>query len=243
MAESPGRAALVTGASRSIGLAVAEGLGRDGYALTLVARRPGALDAAGERLRREGINVQWIAGDLSDAATMREAVRRHQVTFGRLDVLVNSAGMGAPGPVQTLSDREIDLQLDVNLRAIIIAYREAAPLLREAGRQHSNALVVNLASITAYRPEPDLSIYSATKAAVIALTRAMNRELGAYGVKSTALCPGLVDTDMTAAGDHAVAAEEMLSTGDVVSAVRWLLSMSPRCVVPELPLTRPGDVT
>jgi short-subunit dehydrogenase len=237
------RAALVTGASRSIGLAIAEALGHDGYALTLVARRPGPLHAQGDRLRAAGATVQCVAGDLSDGATVAVAVDRHRASYGRLDLLVNCAGMGAPGQVETLSDRHIEVQLDVNLRAIVYAYRAAVPLLREAAREHSNALVINLASITAYRPEPELAVYSATKAAVIALTRAMNHELGPEGIKSTALCPGLVDTDMTAAGNLKVAPEAMLATGDIVSAVRWLVSTSHRCVVPELPLTRPGDTT
>jgi NAD(P)-dependent dehydrogenase (short-subunit alcohol dehydrogenase family) len=237
------RAAIVTGASRGIGLAIAQALGEDGFAVTLVARQPAALRASAERLRAAGLEVQDVAGDLADSATMREAVARHREAYGRLDVLVNSAGMGAPGPVESLSDRHIDLQLDVNLRAIVLAYREATGLLREAAREHRNALVVNLASITAYRPMRDLAIYTTTKAAVVGLTRAMNQELGGEGIKSTALCPGLVDTDMTAAGDHLVAAQDMLSTADVVGAVRWLVSTGPNCVVPELPLTRPGDVT
>jgi NAD(P)-dependent dehydrogenase (short-subunit alcohol dehydrogenase family) len=237
------RAAIVTGASRGIGLAIAQALGEDGFGLTLVARQPAALRESTERLRARGLAVQDVAGDLADSATMREAVACHRETYGRLDLLVNSAGMGAPGPVETLSDRHIDLQLDVNLRAIVIAYREATGLLREAAREHRNALVINLASITAHRPMRDLAIYTTTKAAVVGLTRAMNQELGADGIKSTALCPGLVDTDMTAAGNHPVAAKDMLSTTDLVGAVRWLVSTAPNCVVPELPLTRPGDVT
>lgn len=245
MADRPGppRAAIVTGASRSIGFAIAEALGADGYSLTLTARREPELAASTERLRQAGATVQHVAGDVSDPAAIRAVVAAHRAAYGRLDVLVNSAGMGSPGAVEDLTDRAIDLQLDVNLRAIILAYREATPLLRAAAAEHGNALVVNLASITAYRPEPALSVYAATKAAVIALTRAMNRELGPDGIKSTALAPGLVDTDMSRASPSPVPPQDMLRTADLVGAVRWLLSTSPSCVVPELPLTRPGDLT
>jgi NAD(P)-dependent dehydrogenase (short-subunit alcohol dehydrogenase family) len=237
------RAALITGASRGIGLAIAEALGQDGFALTLVARQPDQLRESAERLRAAGATVQDVAGDLSDSATLRTALTRHREAYGRLDLLVNSAGMGVVGPVESLTDKHIDLQLDVNLRAIVLAYREATPLLREAAREHHNALVINLASISADRPIANLAIYTTTKAAVIGLTRAMNHELGPEGIKSTALCPGLVATDMTAASEPDIDPDEMLSTDDVVGAVRWLVSTSPRCVVPELPLTRPGDVT
>jgi ketoreductase len=242
-AQNTPRAAIVTGASRSIGFALAQALAQEGYLLTLAARRPEPLRDAAEQLRGEGASVEFVAVDLSAPEAMREVVSRHHAAYGRLDLLINSAGMGVPGPIESLSDRSVELQLNVNLRAIINSYRAATPLLREAAREHRNALVINLASITAYRPEPQLAIYSATKAAVIALTRAMNQELGADGIKSTALCPGLVDTDMTAAGEHTVRPQDMLATSDLVGAVRWLLSTSPTCVVPELPLTRPGDVT
>jgi NAD(P)-dependent dehydrogenase (short-subunit alcohol dehydrogenase family) len=237
------RAAIVTGASRGIGQAIAESLARDGYALTLAARRAAPLEEVAERLRQTGASVQAVAGDLAAPDAMRVVVDRHQRTFGRLDVLIHSAGMGAPGPIEELTDRHLDLELNVNLRAIVNGYRAATPLLRESAREHSNAMVINLASITAYRPERHLAVYTTTKAAVIALTRAMNLELGPDGIKSTALCPGLVDTEMTAAGPLTVPVAEMLSTADVVGAVRWLLTTSPNCVVPELPLTRPGDVT
>jgi short-subunit dehydrogenase len=120
-------------------------------------------------------------------------------------------------------------------------YRECADLLKAAGAEHRNALVVNLASIAGKSPQPWLSVYSATKAAVVGYTQAMNKELNGDGVKSVAFCPGFVDTDMTEFVKQSVPAEEMLRTSDIAEALRFLLRVSPACVVPEIVFQRPGE--
>jgi len=129
----------------------------------------------------------------------------------------------------------------VNLRAIVIFYRECLELLRAAGAEHRNALVVNMASIVGKSPAPFLSVYAATKAAVIAYTQAMNKELNADGVKSVAFCPGFVDTDMTDFIKEVIPAQTMLRTSDISEALRFLLRVSPNCVVPEIIFQGPGE--
>jgi NAD(P)-dependent dehydrogenase (short-subunit alcohol dehydrogenase family) len=138
--------------------------------------------------------------------------------------------------------RYIDVQLDVNLRAIILFYRECAEMLRAAGGEHRNALVVNLASIAGKSPQPWLSVYSATKAAVAAYTVAMNKELAKYGVKSVAFAPGFVDTDMTDYVKDRVPPEEMLRPNDIAEGLRFLLRVSPMCLVPEIVFQRPQEI-
>jgi short-subunit dehydrogenase len=123
----------------------------------------------------------------------------------------------------------------------VLFYRECAEMLRAAGSEHRSALVVNLASIAGKSPQPWLSVYSATKAAVIAYTQAMNKELNGEGIKSTAFCPGFVDTDMTDFAKQSVAAEEMLRPEDIGEAVRFLLRVSPACVIPDVVFQRPGE--
>ena len=114
-------------------------------------------------------------------------------------------------------------------------------MLREAGAEHRNALVVNLASIAGKSPAPWVSVYSATKAAVIGYTRAMNKELSGDGIKSTAFCPGFVDTDMSDWAKDNVPPEEMLRPSDISEALRFLLRVSPACVIPEIVFERPGE--
>ena len=237
----PERAAIVTGASRGIGLALAEMLADEGYALTISARKPDTLEVAATRLRERGVEVETVAANLADPDAAAEVVGRHRERFGRLDVLVNNAGVGIGATATEHQTKHVDIQLDVNLRAIILFYRESIELLRAAGAEHRNALVVNLASLAGKSPQPWLSVYSATKAAVVAYTIAMNKELANDGVKSVALCPGFVDTDMADFVKDTVPAETMLKTSDIAESVRFLLRVSPACLISEIVFQRPGE--
>jgi NAD(P)-dependent dehydrogenase (short-subunit alcohol dehydrogenase family) len=238
----PDRAALVTGASSGIGLAIAQMLGEEGYGLTVAARRPEKLTAAADGLREAGYAVEEVAGNMADEADIQRVVAAHRARFGRLDVLVNNAGVGVGAAVDAHETKRVDLQLAVNLRAIVLFYRECAELLRAAGAEHRNALVVNLSSISGKSGQPWLSVYSATKAGVIGYTQAMNKELNGDGVKSVALCPGFVETPMTEFVREQVKAEDMIRPQDIAAAVRFLLNTSPACVVPEIVFQRPGEV-
>jgi short-subunit dehydrogenase len=237
----PDRAAIVTGASRGIGLALAETLGHEGFGLTITARKPQTLEAAARQLRGRGFEVEYLAANVADEEGIRGVVSLHREHFGRLDVLVNSAGVGIGAAAGEHQTKYVDMQLDVNLRAIVVFYRESIELLRAAGAEHHNALVVNMASLAGKSPQPWLSVYSATKAAVIAYTRAMNKELNGDGVKSVAFCPGFVDTDMSDFVKGSIPAEEMLRTTDISEALRFLLHVSTACVIPEIVFQRPGE--
>lgn len=236
----PERAAIVTGASRGIGFAIAETLAEDGYELTLTARRPEPLSEAAARLEDRGFVVQHIAANLAEEDGIRAIVAAHRERFGRLDVLVNNGGVGVGAAADAHEAKLIDLQLDVNLRAIVLMYREALALLRAAGAEHRHAQVINIASIAGKLPQAWLSVYSATKAGVIAYTQAMNHELGADGIRSVALCPGWVDTDMSDFIKHEVPPEQMIRPADLAAAVRFVLQLSPAAVVPEIVFERPG---
>jgi NAD(P)-dependent dehydrogenase (short-subunit alcohol dehydrogenase family) len=172
---------------------------------------------------------------------VQEVVRSHREHFGRLDVLVNSAGVGFGATVDEIDARKVDLQLGVNLRSLVLFYRECAELLRAAGAEHRRALVINLSSISGKSGQPWLSVYSATKAAVVGFTQAMHKELGAQGIKNTALCPAFVDTPMTDFVKEHVKPEEMIQVSDIAETVRVLLKMSPGCVVPEIQFLRAGE--
>jgi NAD(P)-dependent dehydrogenase (short-subunit alcohol dehydrogenase family) len=238
----PDRAAIVTGASRGIGLAIAEALGEQGYGLTIAARRPEPLERTAEELRGKGFEVEHVAANVADEEGIRSVVDRHRERYGRLDVLVNNAGVGIGAAVADQQAKYVDLQVDVNLRAMILFYRECSAMLRAAGAEHRNALVVNMSSLSGKSGQPWLSVYSSTKAAVVAYTQAMNKELNSDGVKSVALCPGFVDTDMSDFIKESVGAAEMMRPEDVAEAVRFILRLSPNCVVPEIIFQRPGEV-
>jgi NAD(P)-dependent dehydrogenase (short-subunit alcohol dehydrogenase family) len=234
----PSRTALITGASSGIGLAIAHMLGEEGYAMTVAARRPEKLASAVEELRGSGYEVEEIAANLVAEEEVQRVVAAHRERFGRLDVLVNSAGIGVGAPVADIQTKRLDMQLDLNVRTIVLFYRECAEMLRADG----GALVVNMSSISGKVGQPWLSVYSATKAAVIGWTEAMNKELGGDGVKSIALCPGFVDTPMTEFIREQVSPEEMIRPQDIAEAARFVLRTSPACVVPEIVFQRPGEM-
>jgi NAD(P)-dependent dehydrogenase (short-subunit alcohol dehydrogenase family) len=236
------RAAIVTGGSSGIGLAIARMLLGEGYGVTLAARRPDKLQAAVEELSGEGREVAHVAGNMASEETVREVVSTHRDRFGRLDMLVNNAGVGIGAPVAEIETKRLDMQIDVNLRSVILFYRESAAMLREAAAEHHNAIVVNTASISGKAGEAWLSVYSATKAGVIGFTEAMNKELGAEGIKSCALCPAFVDTPMTDFVKQSVAADDMIRSEDIAEAVRMLMRVSPACVIPEIIFHAPGGM-
>ncbi|MFL5863599.1 MAG: SDR family NAD(P)-dependent oxidoreductase [Solirubrobacteraceae bacterium] len=236
------RAAIVTGGSSGIGFAIARMLLEEGYGVTVAARRPDKLAEAARQLAEGGGDVVQVAVNMASEEAVAQVVAEHRDRFGRLDVLVNNAGVGVGALVSDIETKRLDMQLAVNLRSVILFYREAAALLRAAGSEHRNALVVNTASISGKSGEPWLSVYSATKAAVIGFTEAMNKELGQDGIKSTALCPAFVDTSMTEFVKQSVPAESMIRSEDVAEAVRMLLRLSPECVIPEIIFQAPGSV-
>ena len=234
-------AALITGASGGIGLAIAAVLAEEGYGLTLSARRPDKLEDAVAHLRDAGHAVETVAADVTDEDQLKAVFVAHEARYGRLDVLVNNAGVGVGAPLGEIQTKFLDMQLAVNLRSLIIATREGLPLLRQAATEHRKALIVNTASIAGKSGQPWLSIYAATKAAVINFSQAIEREVGGDGIACTALAPGFVDTDMTEFIRQAIPPEEMIRPSDVGEAVRYLLKLSPNCHIPEIVFTRPGE--
>jgi NAD(P)-dependent dehydrogenase (short-subunit alcohol dehydrogenase family) len=239
------RAAIVTGASSGIGLALAHMLGEEGHALTIASRRPEKLDPAAAELRDAGHEVEAIAANLG-GADLEDQVRRivgaHRERFGRLDVLCNNAGLGIGAPVGEIETRRLDLQLSTNVRQLVLFYRECVEMLKAAGAEHRNANVINTASIAGKRGEEWLSVYSATKFAVVGFTQSMNRELADLGIKSCALCPAFVDTPMTDFVKERLPPEKMIQTSDVAEMVRALLKLTPGCIVPEIMFTGPGQL-
>jgi NAD(P)-dependent dehydrogenase (short-subunit alcohol dehydrogenase family) len=235
------RAAIVTGASSGIGLAITKTLSEEGYAVTMAARRAEKLKAAVDELAAGGADVHGVAASLGEESEIQKVVAAHRERYGRLDVLVNNAGVGVGANLGEIQTKYLDMQLNVNLRSMIIFYRECLQMLQAAGSEHRNALVVNTSSISGKRAEVWLSVYSASKHGVVGWTEAMNKELGPQGIKSTALCPAFVDTPMTDFAKEHVKAEEMMRPQDIAESVRFLLRVSPACVIPEIMFVRPGD--
>ena len=225
------KSALVTGGSSGIGFAIARMLREEDYDVTVASRRQERVDAAAAALDAHG-----VAANVADETDCVRLVQSHIERFGRLDVLVNSAGIGIAGTIKDLPTKHLDLQLGINLRGLALVTRESIPhLCKEKG------LIVNLASIAGTLPTPGLSVYGATKAAVIALTKSLNPELEDDGVRCTAICPGFVDTPM--ATWTGLSADTMIRAEDCAEMVRMLLRLGPAARVPEIVVERVGERT
>jgi NAD(P)-dependent dehydrogenase (short-subunit alcohol dehydrogenase family) len=220
------RAALVTGGSSGIGFAIASMLREDGFALTLAARTRTKVEVAADTL-----GAHAVAADVVKEDDCRRLVDEHREQHGRLDVLVNSAGVGIAGHIDELDTKHIDLQLNVNLRGTILVTAAALPMLREA-----HGLIVNIASIAGTGPSGPLAVYGATKAGVINLTSSLNRNEEKHGVRATALSPGFVDTPMTSWAP--VPPERMIRPEDCAEVVRALLRLSPYARLPHVVVER-----
>ena len=220
----------MTGGSSGLGLAIARMLRDDGYALTLVARRPEPLEAAAADLEATA-----VAANLGVPEECERVVAAHAEAHGGMDVLVNSAGIGVGGSFSDQDTKRIDLQLHVNLRAAMVVTREALPLLRA-----THGHVINLASIAGTIPTPGLAVYGATKAALISFTHSLNREEADHGVRATALCPAFVATRMTEW--TGIPPEEQIQPEDIAELIRTVLRLSPRARVPQIVVERIGDL-
>ncbi len=186
---------LVTGGSRGIGAAIVRRFAREGAAVAFsYASSVDAAEQLAEGLRVEGAQVDAFHADQREPEAAARLVREVHARFGRLDVLVNNAGVFSAGPTAEVTDEEYARVFDVNTEAVFRAGREALRLLEDGGR------VVNLTTVVADRvPMAGLSVYAGSKAAVIAFTKAWARELGARRITVNAVNPGPIDTDMNSA--------------------------------------------
>ena len=223
------KAALITGGSSGIGLAIARALKAEQFALTLVSRTREKVEAAAAELGADA-----VAADVSDDSDCRRLVGDHVARHGRIDVLVNSAGVGIAGRIDELQPKHLDLQLDVNLRGLMLVTAAALPALRE-----TRGLIVNLASIAGTIAAAHLPVYAASKAAVISFTRSLNEAEEEHGVRATALSPGFVDTPM--AQWSGLGPDEMIQPEDCAKVVRLLLKLSPRARIPNVVIERLGE--
>jgi NAD(P)-dependent dehydrogenase (short-subunit alcohol dehydrogenase family) len=205
------------------------------------ARRPDKLENAVAGLEADGLDVQAVPANVADEEEITKLFEAHRERFGRLDVLVNNAGVGIGQTIDQAVTKHVDMQIGVNLRSAVLATREAIPMLKEAGAEHGKALIVNTASIAGKSGEGWLSVYSATKAGLIGFTEASQKELGGDGIQVTAFCPAFVDTAMTEWARENVDPKEMIQPEDLGEAVRFLLRTSRYCLVPEIIFTRHGQ--
>lgn len=191
-----GRAALVTGASSGLGAHFARLLAGEGAAVALAARRADRIEALARELRARGATAVAVEMDVTDRGSVLRAVDEAERGLGRLDVLVNNAGIAATSRFLEAGEEEWRAVLDTNLSGLVRVGQEAAR--RMAARGEGGA-ILNVASILGLRPAPQVAAYAAAKAAAISLTQSMALELARHRIRVNALAPGYVETDLNSA--------------------------------------------
>lgn len=187
-----GKVALVTGGSRGIGAAIARRLGRDGAKVVVnFTKHSEAADEVVESIRAEGAEAIAVKADMADRAEVWKLFLTCREHFHQLDILVNNAGVSEMRSLEDIDEEHFDHQFSVNVRGLTFASQEAVKLMGGRGGN-----IVNITSGAAQSPPAKMSVYSATKAAVEALTKSHAAELGPIGIRVNAVAPGLTDTDM-----------------------------------------------
>lgn len=188
-----GRVALVTGGSKGLGLAIARGFAEAGADIIICSRHGDELEAARLQIA-DGLSVRTLAlvADMADRASVRELARKALEKLGRVDILVNNAGVNTPEEIDAISDEKWDQVLEINLTSCMALSRELAPQMKERrwGR------IIHISSIMGLISKGGRASYSATKSALLGLTRGSAIDLGDHGITVNAICPGLFLTDM-----------------------------------------------
>lgn len=187
-----GKVALVTGASRGIGAAIAKRLAAEGAAVAITyANSPEKAEAVVGSIKAADGQAVAIRADSADSAAVKNAITTTVDTFGRLDILVNNAGVIVVAPVDQISDEDFDRLVAVNIKAVFVATREAVQHMGEGGR------IITIGSTNADRvPFPGASVYAMSKSAIVGLTKGLARDLGPRGITVNNIQPGPINTDM-----------------------------------------------
>lgn len=238
------RAAVITGGTKGIGLAIAKRLASDGWAVTITGRDAAGLSAAAAEIaavpgaRHPALEV---VADMADEAAPEAILAAHADAGRSLDALILNAGMGHGSPIVDTPLRRLDRHYTINLRSSFALIALAIPALRAAASDDHAARVIALSSMTAVTAEAGLAAYGATKAALVSLCDTLNAEESEAGILATSICPGYVDTDMSAWKHGELAATSMIRTDDIAELVGAVLRMSRHAVVPRIVVSRPGE--
>ncbi len=233
-----GQVAIVTGAGRGIGHAVATALAREGATVVLAARTRQQLASIAAAIRESGGAALAIPTDVTQDAGVEAMVEQAIAELGRLDILVTAAGLASFGPVVGTKPDDWDEMLAVNLRAVMVTCRAVLPMMIRQRR----GTIINIASVAAQRPIPGAAVYTATKAGVIGFSRVLAEELRAEGVRVGVLVPGAVDTPLWDTIPNSPDRSRMLRPEDVARAAVLMASLPPGASLEELTLLPQGGI-
>jgi 3-oxoacyl-[acyl-carrier protein] reductase len=228
-----GQVAVVTGAGRGIGAAIAQKLSELGATAVVCGRTRSTLESTARTIATAGGKAEAVVCDVTDLASVESAAVRVESSFGRVDILVNNAGIGGfGGPLHLLLPDSWDKILNTNLRGVYYAVRAFAPMMIRARSGH----IINISSLAGKNALPNGAAYAASKWGLNGLSYSLAEELRSYNIRVAVICPGSTNTDL---GPHAGKDQsKMLQPDDVAHAVAMLVTQSPQSFVSEI-LLRP----
>jgi len=229
-----GKVAMVTGGSRGIGRAISIALAGEGAAIVLAARRPGPLAETADLIRRAGGRAEPVVTELADEQSIRDLVAVTRNRFGRLDILINNAGITHSARLEETRTEDLDRCWAINARAPYLLCREALPLLR----QSEAGYIVNISSVVGVKGYPLQSAYTASKHALRGMSISLAEELRGTNIRVHVICPGAVDTGMVGDVRPDIKKEELIGPQEVAELVLYLVTHRGNAVVDELHLRR-----
>jgi 3-oxoacyl-[acyl-carrier protein] reductase len=221
-----GRVAVITGAGRGIGAAIAEAYAREGARLTLAARTPEQLQQSQSRCQALGAEVLAVPTDVRVPQEARKLVGSALERFGKIDILVNNAGVSRHRHILDISEEDWDITFDVNVKGVFLCTQAVLPhmMQRRAGR------IINVASMAAFRGSPRKSAYAASKHAVLGFADSIAQEVGPYGISVNTICPGPVATEMRSANYPYELPELLVQPEEVAHLAVFLASDEARTI-------------
>ncbi|WP_321288809.1 SDR family oxidoreductase [uncultured Sunxiuqinia sp.] len=229
--------AIITGASRGIGKACAIGLAGMGYHCLLISRTQQQLEELAEEIQENGGRSSLFAVDLTKQNELEECIQKIKKHYGRIDVLVNNAGMFIGGNLQ-VDVSEFRQQLELNITANFKLLQAFVPVMKE---QQSGA-IFNIASRAGKIGFANSGAYSASKFGLVGLNESLYRELAEYGISVTAICPGYVATEMAKLAGTPLPEEEMIQPSDIFLTIEYLLKLAPNTRVKEIIIEAKGGI-
>jgi 3-oxoacyl-[acyl-carrier protein] reductase len=234
MVDLSGKVALVTGAGRGIGRSISLALAASGASVFLTARSEDQLAAVAGEIREKGGKVEHRAADISSGQNVEEVFRSLGERFARLDILVNNAGLGFAGPLAEFPVEKFDTLMAVNARAVFLCCQQAMRMMAPARAGY----IVNICSVVGFKGYVNQAAYTASKHAVLGITRSLAAEAQPHGIRVSAVHPGAVDTSMTHALRPDLDRSILMRPEDVAHAVLFLLSLSETAAVDEIYIRR-----
>ncbi len=229
-----GKVAIVTGASRGIGRSIALTLARNGASLSLAARSEAALQAVQSEIEALGGRAASFPTDVSSEPEVGRLVHRTVERFGRLDILVNNAGIGILGPLAEMTTEQWDRIMAINARGPFLLCREAIPYLQRQGQ----AFIINVASVVGVKGYVNQAAYSASKHALMGMSKALAKEVQKDGIRVHAICPGGVDTEMVSQLRPDLDRSVLMQPEEIADIVLFLVTRQGNAVIDEIHVRR-----